>query len=170
MVMMGLVSVQAGTVVYNFVGTGTDFAGLGTQAIAFRLTVPTFVSPPLNGNIAFTCAQLGSSTNCGSQVFFLYSLNGGPPFANYIQFNAANGAGYVFYFPEGSFGSPGVYTATLFGPASNIGSLTVTSVSATQPSSVPAPSSVILGATGTTGAAFYQLWRRRRREYKKIAS
>ena len=126
------------SVIYNFVGTGID-----NEPMAFQLTVPTFVSPPLNGAfVGFTCGQMNSSTNCdnsvpaGNSIFFA-RYNTPSPSSDYIQFDASNGSGYLIYFAINDFGATGVYTAPEAGlGVGNTGTLTV--------SQTPEPTTLLL--------------------------
>jgi hypothetical protein len=142
-------SIQA-SVIYNFVGTGTAIPG-PAEPVAFQLTVPTFVNPPLTNPpnpaifVFFFCAQMDSSTNCNSSIAppalgaIDFSNQGAlGAFSAQIGFQAANFASYAFFFPTGAFGTPGVYTTEA--TVSNPGTLTVTSI--------PEPSTMLLTLSG----------------------
>jgi len=106
------------SVIYEFSGTGVPF---GPIQVAFRLTVPDFINPAMDGPFVYeSCAQLDSSTNCAPAfpggVYFSNQSAAGLYSAN-LQFNASNGAAYVFFFPTGAFGAAGTYTANV--PAEN---------------------------------------------------
>jgi hypothetical protein len=106
------------SVIYEFSGTGIPF---GPIEIAFRLTVPDFIDPPMDGPwVQVTCAEMDSSTNClsepwGGAYFTNQSVLG--PYSAQLEFNASNDAGYAFFFPTAAFSTPGFYTAFL--PAEN---------------------------------------------------
>ena len=149
------------SVIYEFSGTGVSF---GPIAVAFRLTVPDFVNPPMDGAYVYlSCGQLDSSTNCGSAfpgggvVFSNQSAAG--QYSAQLQFNASNFAGYGFSFPTGALGTPGTYTAHLFGPNSNPGVLNVRSDSVL----VPEP-----GAVSLLGLAAVLLRRRVRSRVRTV--
>jgi hypothetical protein len=130
-------SVQA-EVVYDFVGTGTALppdqdppSGLPAEQVAFQLTVPNFLNPPLTSPptsaifVDFTCAQLDSSTNCSSGINFSNQSVGGA-FSAQLGFDTTYAA-YAFFFPTGAFGTPGVYSSEFRpGTFDNAGTLTVT--------------------------------------------
>jgi hypothetical protein len=126
-------SIQA-SIIYNFVGTG-----LPSEPVAFHLTVPNFVNPPLDGPfVSFTCAQFDSSTNCEPLgATFFSNQSGLGAFSAQIQFDATNDVGYVFSFPTGAFGAPGVYSAEA--GVGNPGTLTVTT---------PEPTTILLAFSG----------------------
>jgi hypothetical protein len=143
------VSVRA-SVIYDFVGTGSAFTTptqtFAPEPMAFQLTLSGFVNPPLDGPIAaFTCAQFDSSTNCDpaflGAVFSNQSAGGA--FSAQLQFNATNGAGYIFYFPTGAFGAAGIYNANTPTPVFNSGTLTVQTTVQT-----PEPANAILMLLG----------------------
>lgn len=146
LLMLTVISIQA-SVIYDFVGTGSPVTlpppggNLPPEPLAFRLTVPNFLNPPLNsgylfepGNyVFFTCNQLDSNTNCGplgsssgSGSVQFDNNNGGSPgtlgYSAVLGFAAANHVDYLFYFPTGAFGASGVHTSS----SGNIGTLTVT--------------------------------------------
>jgi MYXO-CTERM domain-containing protein len=128
------------SVIYEFSGTGVSF---GPIQVAFRLTVPDFVDPPMDGASEFrSCGQLDSSTNClpvfPGGVYFSNQSAGGA-YSAQLQFNASNNAGYVFVFPTGAFGTPGTYTAHLLGPNGNPGELRVV-----ESTDVPEPAAMSL--------------------------
>jgi len=139
--MLTATSVHASSITYDFVGTGSAAFHKPPEPVAFQLTVSNFVNPPLNaGSVFFPCSELDSSTNCYIGVWFSQSNTGGPSLQDYIAFDASNNAGYLFYFPVGSFGTPGSYTATRLGAASNRGTLTVTET--------PEPATILLAFGG----------------------
>ncbi|HEV3331318.1 MAG TPA: hypothetical protein VG096_10075 [Bryobacteraceae bacterium] len=149
------VSVRA-SVIYDFVGTGSAFTTatqtFAPEPVAFQLTLSDFVNPPLDGPIAaFPCAQFDSSTNCDpaflGAVFSNQSAGGA--FSAQLQFNATNGAGYIFYFPAGAFGAPGVYSANAPTPVFNSGTLTV---------QTPEPANAILMLLGLVCGSWYLRW------------
>lgn len=120
--------IDAGPITYTFVGTGAAFSTttqtFPAEPVAFRLTFPTFVNPPLDGPAtSISCAQLDSNTNCLGEVFFSNQSVLGA-FQAQLQFDASNNVTYLFFFPTGAFGSPGVYRSG--GTNINIGTLTVT--------------------------------------------
>jgi hypothetical protein len=143
LLMLPAASARADTI-YNFAGTGTAFGPFPAEPVAFQLTVPNYINPPLESGVwvAFTCAQLDSSTNCGENgvwapdaVFFSQDV-AIPAFSAIISFNAADDVGYVFDFPAGAFDSPGVYSAYADAPWYSPGTLTVTTT--------PEPSTMLL--------------------------
>ena len=154
--MLAAASLQAG-VIYDFVGTGIL---PGPEPVAFQLTVPNFVNPPLNGPfVFFTCAQFDSSTNCnpvGEESFSNQSVLGA--FSAQLTFDATNDVGYGFFFPTGAFGAPGVYTADNGGPTFNLGTLTVTET--------PEPVTVLLALSGVYFCGLRRLLAKRHASYK----
>jgi hypothetical protein len=104
---------------------GTDTTGGTPEAEMFQLTVPDFISPPLNSFGADVgCAQLGLSSECVSPglIFSQQSVLGA--FSDQLQFNSPDAAS-VYDFPTGAFTTPGTYFSQP-GENQNIGSLTVT--------------------------------------------
>jgi len=122
-----LLAAPAGaSVIYEFSGTGVPF---GPIQVAFRLTVPDFINPAMDGPFVYvSCGQLDSSTNCGPAfpggVYFSNQSALGP-YSAQLQFNASNLAGYAFSFATGAFGAPGTYTANVPAPNFNPGELRV---------------------------------------------
>jgi hypothetical protein len=141
-------SIQA-SVIYNFVGTG-----LPSEPVAFQLTVPDFVNPPLDGAfVFFTCSQFDSSINCnplGVESFSNQSILGA--FSAQLTFDATNNTDYAFFFPTGAFGAPGVYNAET-GGNENPGTLTVTQT--------PEPTTILLVLSGFCLCGFRRLLTKR---------
>jgi hypothetical protein len=82
---------HAGDVVYNFIATDSSFPG---GELAFQLTLPDFVDTPVGTeSLFFTCAQLDSSTNCGSAISLWISTG---PSADQVDFGATNSINYAF--------------------------------------------------------------------------
>lgn len=137
-------SLQA-SVIYNFSGTGI-ISTEPPEPLAFQLTVPNFVNPPLGTPpdvefVFFSCAQLDFFTNCdagagepGGGISFANQAQLSP-FSAFLSFGAVNGVGYGFTFPAGALGAPGTYQSSSSSP----GTLVITATSA-----VPEP------GTGTT--------------------
>jgi len=156
--MLAVASSQAGTmVVYNFVGTGAPFAletgqTVPAEPVAFQLTVPDFLNPPLNGAFgSFSCAQLDSSTNCDSSnptaiLLGNSSLNG--TFGTILFFDASNSYGYIFFFPSGALEAVGVYSAES-GDTFNSGTLTV--------SQTPEVNTILYALSGICICGLYRL-------------
>ncbi len=120
-------------VTYKFSGSGQAFDIFPVEPVAFQLTVPTFLVPPLNPDyLIFGCNQLDSSSNCPVYAGFstwanpqssLTSLVGVTIFLDIA--NRTYSIGYTFSFPTGAFFAPGVYE-TPISPNYNMGDLTVT--------------------------------------------
>jgi hypothetical protein len=155
--MLTAASIQAG-VIYDFVGTGSATPFTPPEPVAFQLTVPDFVNPPLNGPfVFFTCAQFDSSTNCapsGEESFSNQSALGA--FSAQLGFDATNGVEYDFFFPTGAFGAPGVYSAENGGPTFNLGTLTVTTT--------PEPTTMLLAVSGACLCGLLRLLTKRSTE------
>jgi len=152
------------SVIYTFVGTGIDTPD---EAVAFELTVPTFITlTPAGAAVSFTCAQLDSSTNCSDAPLTGVGFSLGPslllnPFAALVQFDATNGTLYNFNFANDAFATPGIYNAHGYESVT----LTVASPS------VPEPKTLSLVATGLLGGfcAAHAI-RRKRKDVKSNAS
>ena len=148
---------HAETIDYNFVGMGKAVDGVPAEPVAFHLTLPSFADPPMDsGFIFFTCAQTDASTNCDTALmpnnaisFSNQSALGA--FSAQLTFAAADLVEYVFVFPTGAFGTPGVYTT---GSTFDPGTLTVTET--------PEPSTVLLALSGVCLSGFFK-WRTKRR-------
>ena len=121
-----------GGIVYTFSGINLANFGFPDDPVAFQLTAPNFVNPPLNGGfVFFTSAQLDSSTNCPSPPLFCIAFSNQSAdgfFSAQLDFNDGHtNSEPAFFFPAGAFGAPGVYQANTVGfPAGNPGTLTVT--------------------------------------------
>jgi len=100
------------SVVYDFAGTpfGVSFD------LAFQLTTPDVVDPPMDGGfVGFTCGQLDSSTNCGVSAgvfpgritFSNQSVLA--PFSAQLTFDANDNVEYAFDFPTGAFAKSGTF-------------------------------------------------------------
>jgi hypothetical protein len=130
------------SVIYEFSGTGVPF---GPIEVGFRLTVPDFIDPPMDGAFEFVqCAEFDSSTNCLPEPWggaYFTNQSAGGAYSAILNFNASNGAGYAFFFAAGAFGTPGTYTGFLPGPDFNPGTLTVTESRDTS-GAVPEPATV----------------------------
>jgi hypothetical protein len=143
---------------YEFTGTGTAIPSipLPAEPVAFQLTVPDFINPFGNGVfVMFTCAQLDSSTNCqGAPVFAVFFQNSNPApggFSAILNFDAADDAGYTFFFPAGAFDTPGVYSSYDGGPTFNLGTLIVS----------PEPATTLLAFGGLCLCGFGRLLTKR---------
>jgi hypothetical protein len=155
-------SAQADSVTYQFSGVGAPVSNplvnLPATPVGFVLSVPSFVNPPFVNTfppnplsfVSFTCAQMESSTNCrpsGNAVTF--SNQGSGPFTANLSFAASNNATYIFFFPTGAFGTPGVYTT---GTGVNSGTLTVMATA-----TAPEPSSLVLLLAGLLCCGLFRL-------------
>jgi hypothetical protein len=107
------VSLQ-GSIIYTFVGTG-----LPSTPVTFQLTLPTFVDPQLNTGFSFyACSQMVTTANCQTSlsapfgaVTFSNQSNSPSGFSATITFSTVDNGEFVFFFPTGSFSTPGSYTA-----------------------------------------------------------
>jgi hypothetical protein len=129
------VAAHADSVVYIF--AGTDNSVESPEPEAFQLTVSDFIDPsPDSFGVDFTCAELDSSTNCGTPGVMFTDQTVLGAFSAQLQFDAPI-AGSIYDFPADAFTTPGVYSSELGG--TSVGTLTV------QETSEPGPIA-LLGA------------------------
>ena len=135
-------------VIYSFSGS-VDWQAAGLQPpatlpslMAFQLTVPDFISTPSDGSFdMFSCSQLDSSTNCNSLGVGFGNLPDplggiyGSEIAFYVTSSTASGVG-TFFFPTGTFTTPGVYLEDPAIIGDLTGTLTITKT--------PEPASIFL--------------------------
>jgi hypothetical protein len=142
-------------VIYTF--TGTTAPALPPVSMqAFQYGAAGFI--PASSTLSLVSTQLDSCLDCIAPpvpaVFFVPDECAESCF-DLLSFNGADNIQYEYYFPLGSFDSPGVHTSIVppgVLPASaNSGTLTVT----------PEPSTGMPGMAGIP--AMLLLWRRRRR-------
>jgi hypothetical protein len=148
--------------VYMFTGT-TNPVGGPVHTEAFQFTTPNHVT----SYRALTAIQLDSCTACipsGTAVEFYPNgtLSTIVP-ADFIRFTDATGVVFGYYFPPGSFTTPGTYHAFNYPPyiTNDIATIIVQTIPP-QPSPVPLPSSIVLALTGFVAISLYQINRRRR--------
>lgn len=151
---IALPAVVHANVIYDFVGVPSN---LGPPQ-SFELAIFDFLQLDPGDSVIYKCLQLSSSLNCGDGVVFINDA-GNPE----VQFNASDGRGYAYSFPNGAFGKAGSYFTKGFNdPNLNNGYLTVRALgSPGPPSDVPEPASVLLVLTSLAvgGALRFSRWK-----------
>ena len=118
---------HAGPITYTFSGTTLPGSGSPSHSELFQLTVPDFLPVVLNGSVVpfvstdpgvIACVPCKDPPNPA-----LFFLRGG--IGDSIQFQDADGTGYLYFFPADAFSNVGTHH-TLAGINVNTGTLIIT--------------------------------------------